>query len=145
MTSYRGHLFWFTLVLAFALLTLMQYKILENFSSVEVLVAIGIGYLYCLLPDVDSRASKVRAGLTNVFLVLTLIVLGVYLLVDNREGYLYAAIVLTLIQLGFWKLKHRGFTHQLTFGLGVSLPLAFISPIVAGFGLMGFLTHLITD
>lgn len=145
MTSYKGHLIAFTVLLMIVFIGLGYLEYLDDINPFEMGLGVFMGYVYCLLPDIDHPGSIIRKKSYLIFGTLTVGCLVVYLTALKEDIFLYVVGVLAVIQLIMLKLKHRGFTHKVVFGALASAPLILISPFVCGMAFLGFISHLGAD
>lgn len=144
MPSYRGHLLGYG-VIAFAFV-LFDHRLglLPSYAPAAWIVSAAVGGFYTLLPDVDAPASKARKIIEVASLALIAVSLAVYL----RSGgmiLVHAALFLSALLIVLWMVKHRGIVHTPLAAILFSAPLYPIHPLSAGFGFLGYMTHLILD
>lgn len=145
MTSYKKHLIRCTLFLTAFFLVLGYLGYLGDLTLLDLGLGISVGYVYSLLPDIDHPVSYIRKKFNLYMATLTIVFLIVYLTAVKNDILLYLIVVLAVLQLAVLKLKHRGFTHQIAFGVLASLPFILISPIISAMAFLGFISHLSAD
>jgi len=134
MPSYKGHLKGGLVV--FLLLGVLNLK----FSFIEwsiYLLSAPIFFIYTLLPDIDTPASKIRKWVSVVLLAPIL-----YFIYYDMK-WEAVSIITTLTLLYF--VKHRGLFHNPLVGFILSLPLGLVEPAFLVVAFIGFSTHLILD
>lgn len=103
---------------------------------------------YALLPDIDHKNSTI----TWLLFAFAIILLGIGVLFASfapeilKNATLYAFILLFTLFVSVLVFKHRGFTHSITFGTLMSIPVMFLfnwqtSVIV----FIAFYSHLLLD
>lgn len=145
MTSYQKHMIVFTFALVVVFAVLGYLDLLKSLNLIELVGGVAIGYVFCLIPDIDHPNSKIRHETTLILNTLTIVCLFIYILVVQQALLLYFVVMFTLIQLFMLKMKHRGFTHKIIFGALISAPIAYVSLYAGGLAFLGFISHLFAD
>jgi len=103
---------------------------LIGLSVYSLMASLFVGGIYSVLPDIDMPSSVIRrvvergALLSVFFLIIGYVFYPVVFL-------LYAAVAVVFLLLLLWYLKHRGFFHTVFAGLLLSIPWAFLDPVVS--------------
>ncbi len=143
MSGYRIHTI---IYLAFSVaLTYLLKDYLFRESPLETIIfSIGIGAVYSILPDIDIPSSLIRRIVERMSLAAIIISIAAYFVLQ-AAFFLYFASVLALCLLVLWLFKHRTFFHSLAAAALLSAPLLLLDPVIAGYALLGYLTHLAVD
>ena len=149
--TWKDHIF-ISLVLgiiAFFLLTNCFHEFLcfnFSFSFTDLLVMAGLLVIGGLLPDLDLEHSKPAKTMNTLFYSSSIaILLGVYFKI-LETSLVVLPVVLLAVSLFMLISKHRGFTHSLSFVLGLALLVNYFFGFWFGFALgFGVITHLIAD
>jgi membrane-bound metal-dependent hydrolase YbcI (DUF457 family) len=145
MPSFRGHLIGYLVLSVIAIAALFYYKLIQADNAIDLLPAFLLGGVYALLPDIDTPASKIRT-ITNILGgILIVSMAGAYLLYQRDDRFLYGIILVAVIQVALYALKHRGFTHSLLFGLIAVAPIAYLNQTIGLLAAIGFLSHIVFD
>ena len=153
MSSYKTHIvvgFILNLVLVF---TLLFFKIIT--LELILLISIPIIFIYSQLPDIDQRNSSiVRILLIVATMLINFGFLMIYIPAITQKLNLYipylsytlliGVVMLTTTIVGI-AFNHRGWTHSVTAGLIVSLPLIYFHWILALIAFISFFSHLALD
>lgn len=136
-----GHILFSTLFFTLIYYIVSKYLFFEKHTIIFLYI---IFIVYSLLPDIDKNNSWIRRQLKIVILFLILFFASISIINSDKIA-LIIVILLILIELFLTFVKHRGIIHTFFFGIIISLPLLFISPIYFFSGLLGFIAHLIAD
>jgi len=137
-----GHLLVGSIVAFFlVLITNYFFGLFDLMNVYNILIIIGITYVYSLLADIDHQNSTI----TWTFLGIGIagIIVGLSIKLDILLFGSIGLLVLTFIIARF--LPHRGFTHSIVFGLLVSLPWIYYEPIMALLAFFVYYSHLAAD
>ena len=143
MPSFRVHLFGYAV---FA--TAVSYYLLSNDQipiSTNLVIALVLGAFFCILPDIDTPASKVRNWLNKALLIIIVLSLLVYKFYIVSDWLLLIAIGSAILMFTFMMLKHRQLTHSIIFILVLAIPIYLYSPLYAVYAVLGFLSHRLLD
>lgn len=139
MSNYREHiLFGFIFNIPIFLL------FLQFGTTVNIIASIIVIFIYSQLPDIDTRASKIRWFLTVVCSMSAFISL---VILKNESFAIISTGMLVIIWL-FGSIKgfqHRGLTHSILFAILLSLPLLLYSKYIAVMGCVAYISHIILD
>lgn len=142
MSGYKTHVSVYLIMAAVTALFLAD-KGIYPFDG-YMLLAINIGIIYAILPDLDISSSKISEIASKVglgFVILSI----VYLLATNDKTPMIISLAVVLVLFGARFLHHRGSLHTITAGVLLSAPLVYFNPIYALYAFMGFMCHLLLD
>jgi membrane-bound metal-dependent hydrolase YbcI (DUF457 family) len=108
----------------------------------SVLIYLLIMIIYSLLPDIDHQSSKI------VWWFIPASIIGMMAgYFSNNEPLMFGSFGLLLVTfLSATFFKHRGFTHTISFGVLISLPLIYLfSYQEALLAFLCFYSHLAAD
>jgi len=131
MPGYKKHLLYSIPILIVILLYFPM-------DITRTLLAIPLFFLYTLLPDTDTPASKIRK-IVEVSLLISILIL---LIVFNQ---IITASVLIVILILLWSIKHRGILHSPITGFLLAYPALSNNIEIGIICYIGFITHLILD
>jgi hypothetical protein len=143
MPSFRIHLFGYA-VFASAL----SYYLLSNGQipmSTNLVIALVLGAFFCILPDIDTPASKARNWSNKALLITIVLSLLVYKFYIISDWLLLIAIGAAVLMFTFMMLKHRQLTHSVWFIGLLAIPIYLYSPLYAIYAVLGFLSHRLLD
>jgi membrane-bound metal-dependent hydrolase YbcI (DUF457 family) len=139
MPGYQKHLVLGTIVAGLALWIVHTYNLASTeLSGFEWIILALVVFIYSQLPDIDANSSKINklwnttAGLGGLWLILT-----------KTNIYLGVFCILSIIWLDW--VRHRGFTHDVWFGVLLAAPLLFLGRIFAIVGFITYISHIIAD
>ncbi len=140
--NWRQHILFALFFYAVSIATLYSIGAALSFS----LVATGaiITLFYGLLPDIDTDKSRVHNMLVPAGLLAAIFLVALYSM-HGQQIFLVLFVVLVAAVLMVKFMRHRGIAHTIRFGLIVSLPLFFVSPLHFAFALIAFFSHLLAD
>lgn len=123
--------------------------IYNPFESVAAVTAVFVG---SVLPDIDHKNSYVHRAVKSLISLVSGSVAFFLPLPIAQKYFLYVSILVAVYWgIGKMKIRHRGFTHSLSFGAIVS-SVAIIGSVMSlgsaipGFAMgIGILSHLILD
>jgi hypothetical protein len=136
-----GHILFSTLFFTLIYYIISKYLIFDKYT---VLFSYIIFIIFSLLPDIDKNNSWIRKQLRVIILFL-LLFFTIISIINNDKIALTIVIILIFIELFLTFVKHRGIIHTFSFGIIISIPLFFISPVYFFSAILGFITHLIAD
>jgi len=143
MPGYRFHIAVYLFSACVLTYVLKGYSLI-GLSVYSLMASLFVGGIYSVLPDIDMPSSVIRrvvergALLSVFFLIIGYVFYPVVFL-------LYAAVAVVFLLLLLWYLKHRGFFHTVFAGLLLSIPWAFLDPVVSVYALTGYMAHLLAD
>lgn len=142
MSSYKTHILGYITLAVLLLAGLSYYKISLQWDII--IPGNLVGILYSILPDMDAPSSKIRALVEKISLTVLFFSLIFYILVRSKV-FLYTSAIVVLFLLFLYIIRHRGVFHRIWVGFILSIPLYIISPYLAGFAFLGFLSHIAMD
>lgn len=107
-----------------------------------ILIYAAIIFIYCLLPDLDSKSS------TIVWLFIGISIIGMCygFYASNKPVIAVFLILLVITYVSAQFMSHRGFIHSILFGILVSVPLFYLFDYqTAILGFLCFYSHLLAD
>ena len=162
MPDYKNHQrFVFLLIglVVFIAVLIYQYN-LGNITLITLGSITGIALIYAILPDCDSRASKIRQ-IIYILLWTSMLLISIMLITINYNPtspysftilqkiselrLLIAQFIISLVGIGILFLKHRGIMHTNLAGLLLSVPLAFVNLLYFPVGFVAYSSHLLLD
>lgn len=138
---------WKTHIIFGLIFTLIIYFIIYAFIEVKTfyyLLFLPLVIIYALLPDIDIEGSIIRKFIDALIFFIIIGCVLIFFLTNNNI-YLILSIIIALIGLCLFLLKHRGNVHSLITGILFALPVLFIDKLLAGLCLVAFLSHLLID
>ena len=138
--NYKNHLAFYFFLSSVVVCLLCFYSSITH----NILFSIVVGGIYSLLPDCDSRNSKINKYSNRILLVSLFVLLLLYIYIKD-DNIIYVCMVLTLFLFFLQVVKHRGFLHSVTAMLVFTVPLLFVSLETAFFGMVGYGSHLLLD
>ncbi|MBD3387970.1 MAG: hypothetical protein GF416_02880 [Candidatus Altiarchaeales archaeon] len=143
MSGYKTHLTAYVIAAAAVYYFLFRAG-LKAEVGVKDLIGGGVGVVYTLAPDIDSRTSRIRRFF-NLGSASAVAASTTAYLISGDVRYACAALALSALTAGMWLTRHRGAFHQPIAGALMSAPLALIDPLYAGMGFLGYGVHLALD
>jgi hypothetical protein len=121
-----------------------------NIDIKTIISILVIGYIYCLLPDLDHRISKITWMFLGIGIagILISVIDMYYSFIPNEYNIMIPSIVLLVLTYACAKYaKHRGIIHTIRLGLIFSALVYFIIPdwrlcIIA---MIAYQSHLMAD
>lgn len=140
---------WKTHIIFGVVFTTIIYMILRFFTSIQVkdvyyLLFLPLIIIYTLLPDVDIEGSIIRKFIDTLIFFIIIGSILIFFLTENNT-YLFLSIVVSLIGLCLFLLKHRGSVHSLIGSILFAAPILFIDTFLACLCMIAFLSHLLID
>jgi hypothetical protein len=125
------------------ILVLLAHYFLDwfEFNIINIILIIGIIYIYSLISDVDMKNSTI----TWTFIPVGIVALISGYVLNNNLFLLFGIGLITVTFLAAQFLPHRGFTHSILFGIAVSLPWIYFSWHYSLLAFICFYSHLIAD
>ena len=144
--NYKAHLF-ASIFVFFIFLSILKYLGIV-FSLKELVFLLFCSVLGGLIPDIDTRKSKI-----NKIFSAALIIIALSIIVNSTKiEEVFCGLALIFIVLLLKKFpKHRKFFHSLKFGILASIFIGIISEfyfnsfLPAFFFFLGFFSHLVLD
>jgi membrane-bound metal-dependent hydrolase YbcI (DUF457 family) len=138
----KEHLFiGFSCGILLVLISNYFFNLFDLKDAYNILLMICITYVYSLLADIDTRASRIVWTFLGFGIVG--IIVGYF---TDFQILLFASIgLLTVTFIIAQFLPHRGFTHSIVFGLLVSLPWIYYAPEMALLAFLVYYSHLAAD
>ncbi len=139
MPHYRTHQLAGIILLALVLWLGTVFTFLPvSLGIVDMAVVIVIILFYSILADIDIGTSKSR----KIIFGTALFAIGYCFLFSlNSIGLVITAFLLIIVLF----LNHRGRTHSVLASVIFSAPLAYLSPVYMGMGVVAYLSHLVLD
>ncbi len=139
--------------LLFAVIIVYIFDEIINLTLIDVLAGSLAVFVGSILPDIDHKRSYVHRAVKSFTSISAGVLTGLVVPFNAYQRYVAGLIAFIVIYTLFSsiKLKHRGFTHTLTFciivtSLGVVLSGIFLHTVIPGFALgVGLLSHLLLD
>lgn len=138
------HLLWAVLAFFIVLFIFGDFIFIDGPS---VLMSLLICMVYSLIPDLDLKSSWIKQQFNRIVLYLIIMCTIIYLL-TGIGNLLFIILILIVLEIVFFMLKHRTIMHSPIFGVLLAAPLLFINyPGTAYFvgGLIGILSHWFVD
>lgn len=128
-------------------------KELMSLTSIEVFLGAMAVFLGSIIPDVDHKRSYIHRSVKSFTSIAAGVFAAFMVPLDIQFRYLAALTVFLTVYTGFSavRIKHRGFTHSLTFCIlvtstAVVLSSVFLYTLIPGIALgIGLLSHLLLD
>ena len=143
MSGYRIH------IAAYVLSAIAATYLLPWFGHeadrMTLLISWAVGFFYCMLPDIDVPASKMREYVSKTLLAGTLLCLLAFAFLRRDITLVYVSIGIVIFLYLLWFTKHRGVFHTIYAGLLLSLPFYLINPLYGLYAVIGFFSHLLAD
>lgn len=143
MSGYKFHVISYLVAACAVTYLLKEYPFL-GLTMLSLIGSLFVGGLYSILPDIDVPSSVMRRFVERGSLGLIMLFLTAYLFYPSML-LVYAAFAVTFFLLVLWYLKHRGFFHTVLAGLILSVPWAFVDPVVSLYAFIGYSAHLLVD
>ena len=107
-----------------------------DYSHVNVIMLVGISFVFSLLPDIDIGTSMIRRVAIGAFVIFLLI-----------NGLTFWGYVFALVLIGIQFLHHRGIMHTYIMGILLSGTLYFVYNdwVFSVIALLNFTSHLWLD
>ena len=112
MAGYKFHII-FGLIFAAAIAFVSGKYNIFGFTTLELISAIPILFVYSILPDIDISSSKI----SNIFRTISLVIIIISVLFGLKILAISIASILLILQF----VGHRKFIHTITAGLLFSL------------------------
>lgn len=147
MATYRKHIFILVIVFAALFAGLIYYSVLE-YSLLFTATIFGIGIVFTILPDIDTKSQG------QYFFYLVLFIVNIFLIL--RKEYIYSAYLGLVLMLPILS-SHRSWSHRWYTAFIFPLLIIFIGyyyfnisdyKILLPYyiaGVTGYLLHLIVD
>ena len=137
-----GHLFVGSVVAIFLIIiTNYFFNLFDLKDAYNILIIIGITYIYSLLADIDHRSSSITWTFLGIGIIGILV--GAFANITVLLFFSIGLLVTTFVIAEF--LPHRGFTHSITFGLLVSITWLYYAPEIALLAFLVYYSHLAAD
>lgn len=137
MPGHSAHKYFAYLVVAIALYFLNQKLSIDFFNLKSIILIFAITFLYALLPDIDTPASKAR----RYFEIGSS--LAVIYFIYSKE-YIFA-VGLMIVNLFLMFTQHRGFFHSFIAALLTPIPLIYFGKEFYIVGFVAYASHLVLD
>ena len=137
MPGHSAHKYFAYLSVAVALYFLNQKLNFDLFNIKTIILILAITFLYALLPDIDTPASKARR-----YFELGSSLAVIYFIYS--KDYMFA-VGLMIANLFLMFTKHRGFFHSFIATLLIPLPLVYFGKFFYIIGFLAYSSHLLLD
>ncbi len=150
MGDFKEHIL-FGLLTAAVLMYLFEEFI--DITALEALSGALAVFIGSIMPDIDHKRSYVHRAVKSFTSISAGILTFLVAPLETHQRYI-AGITVFLMVYSFFsriKMKHRGFTHTLTFciiatSVGIILSVTFFYTVIPGLALgVGILSHLLMD
>ncbi len=139
--------------LFFAMIFMYLLKEVVSLTTWEISLGFIMIFLGSVMPDIDHKNSYVHRAVKAFTSITAALAISIIAPLDFLYRYMAAAITFIAVYLGISKIKikHRGFTHTITFctlvtSFTVLLSTLFLQTAVPGIALgLGILSHLVLD
>lgn len=116
--------------------TFTAFVLTRPAATVDYVVVIGFAYLGSLIPDIDTKNSKIKHSFS-----FWIIFIGLFLYLDKIIELLILAFVILVSS----KFKHRTFTHSILGLLVFSMAIGLLYPNGLLVFAIDYLMHLLSD
>ena len=139
----KTHLFFGT---AFTIVVYLIFRFYKDFTMLDAkfLFYLPAIIYYSVLPDLDSKHSKVREFTFLIFFLLILYS-AIGFLMGNDAFYVCVLLFTLFLLVAISYLSHRHIMHSLLANIMLALPLLVISPLLAGLAAVAYFSHLFID